>query len=205
MALTPEQVKSLKEQLIAQTQNLPENQKQEALEQINSLSPQALEAMLKQKGNSSGKEESVFRLIVQEKIPSEKIDENKFAIAVLEINPISKGHTLILPKNPAKDANSLPAQAFALAKTLSKRIMLKLKATSTEIQTETKFGELIINVIPVYDKPLSLNSPRHKASKEELKEISSSLKIKKKPKVERIKKEKTSSQGRILKLPRKIP
>lgn len=204
MALTPEQVKSLKEQLISQIQNLPEDKKQEALEQIESLSPQALEAMLKQRKDGE-KEESVFRLIVQEKIPSEKIDENKFAIAVLEINPISKGHTLILPKNPAKDANSLPAQAFALAKTLSKRIMLKLKATSTEIQTETKFGELIINVIPVYDKPLSLNSPRHKASKEELKEISSSLKIKKKPKVERIKKEKTSSQGRILKLPRKIP
>ena len=37
-------------------------------------------------------------MIIEEKIPSYKIQENK-AVAVLEINPISEGHTIVIPKN----------------------------------------------------------------------------------------------------------
>lgn len=207
MALTPEQVKSLKEQLTSQIQNLPEEQKKAAQAQIDSLSPQALELMLKQQENKQkGKEESIFRSIVSGEIPSSKIDENKFTLAVLEINPISKGHLIIIPKIPAKDSKSLPTSAFNLAKKLSKKITLKLKAKSCEIQTETKFGEMIINVIPIYEKELNINSPRYKAKKEELEEISSKLRVKKKPKIEKIKKTTGKpSESQILKLPRKIP
>jgi histidine triad (HIT) family protein len=204
MALNPEQIKSLKEQLKSQIQHLPEDKKQEALAQIESLSPQALEAMLKQQ-KGKGKEESVFRLIIEGKIPSAIINENTSALAVLEINPISKGHILIIPKKAAKNSKDIPVQALALAKSLSNKIISKLKAQTTEIQTETKFGEMIINIIPVYDKPVNLNSQRHKASKEELDEIGGKLKVKKKPKIERIKKEKKSSENQVLKLPRKIP
>lgn len=202
--LTQEQVKALKEQLKNQVQNLPEDKKQRALEHIDSLSPQALELMLKQQEK---KQENIFRLIVKREIPSTIIDENKYALAVLEINPVSKGHSLIIPKNPAKDAKSLPTQAFTLAKKLSKKIISKLKAKSAEIKIETKFGEMIINVIPIYDKPLDIDSPRHKASKEELEEVAGKLRTKKKLKIEKIKitKEKSSSQNQILKLPRKIP
>ena len=204
--LSPEQVKSLKEQLITQVQNLPEDKRKDAIAQINSLSPKALELMLKQQNKEEGKEKGIFRLIVEGKVPSALIYENKHAIAVLEINPISKAHTIIIPKTPAEDAKSLPTQAFTLAKKLSKKIISKLNAKSTEIQTETKFNEAIINIIPIYDKPLNINSPRHKASKEEIEEIASKLKSKKKPKIEKIKIEKRSTpQSQILKLPRKIP
>jgi histidine triad (HIT) family protein len=205
MALTPEQVKALKSQLLAQIQNLPEDKKTEAQAQIESLSPQALELMLKQQAKAE-KEQSVFRLIVKGEIPSAIVDENKEAIAVLEINPISKAHIIIIPRKPVTSAKEMPTKAFSLAKKLSKRITLKLKAKSAEIQTETKFREMIINIIPIYDKELNINSPRYKASKEELEEIAQEIRIRKKAKIEKIKKEKpVDLKTQILKLPRKIP
>ena len=60
-------------------------------------------------------------MIVDKDIASTIIDENKFAIAVLDINPISKGHTMIIPKKPVSDAKMLPGQSFSLAKKNSKK------------------------------------------------------------------------------------
>ena len=207
MALTPEQVKALKEQLISQVQNLPEDKKAEAIKQIESLSHGSLELMLQQQEGKAPKEYSIFRAIIDGEVPSVKVDENKVAIAVFEINPISRGHTIIIPKKPAVNPKDIPDEAFSLAKEVSKKITSELKASSTEIQAESKFGESIINIIPIYDKPLALNSPRKKASKEELEEILKSLNPIRKPKAEIIKKEvkRADSENRVLKLPRRIP
>jgi histidine triad (HIT) family protein len=205
MPLTPEQVKTLKEQLLNQIQNLPEEQKEEAEAQIENLSPEALEIMLKQQQSKSGLQEGIFRLIVNGDIPSKKIDENLEAIAVLEINPISKGHSIIIPKRAVSTIKDMPEKALALAKELSKRLIKKLKAKSAEIHTETKLGEAIINVIPIYDVPLNLNSPRKKASTNELEELEKKLRAKQKPKIEKIKIKKQMKASQILKIPRKIP
>ena len=123
MPLTPEQIQNLKAQLSEQIQHLPEDQKAEAQKQIDSLSPEALEAMLKQQKSKSSREKSIFRLIIEKQIPSYQIDENSQAIAVLEINPISQGHVIIIPRLAARNSRELPTQAFSLAKKISKRII----------------------------------------------------------------------------------
>jgi len=203
MTLTPEQIKALKKQLLSQIQNLPEAQKKEAQAQIESLSPEALELMLKQQEE---KQEPVFRLIIKGEIPSIKIGENEEALAVLEINPISKGHTIIISKSPAKSSKDIPEEAFKLAKRISKDITDKLKANSTEIQTESKFGETIINIIPIYNKPLTPDSPRKRVKKEELEEIANRLKEEHhEKKVEIIKIKTKEPENPILKMKRKIP
>lgn len=208
MPLTKEQINSLKEQLSEQIKHLPEEQKRAAQEQINSLSPEALEIMLKQSQSKekAQKEQSIFRSIISKEIPSITIDENKHALAVLDINPISKGHAIIIPKQPAKTSMELPNQALTLAKKLSKRIISKLKANSTEIQTEFKFGEIIVNIIPIYEEKLHLGSPRTQVNKEELEKIAQKLRPqKKKPKKEIRKEEPKPAPSEIIKLPRKIP
>jgi histidine triad (HIT) family protein len=43
-------------------------------------------------------EECVFCKIVRGEIPSEKVYEDDDFIAFLDVNPISKGHTLVVPK-----------------------------------------------------------------------------------------------------------
>jgi histidine triad (HIT) family protein len=41
---------------------------------------------------------SIFTKIVQGEIPSYKVAENELFYAFLDINPLSKGHTLVIPK-----------------------------------------------------------------------------------------------------------
>ncbi|MCU0642025.1 MAG: HIT domain-containing protein [archaeon] len=208
MALTPEQVRALKDQLLSQIEHLPPEKRAEAEKQIEELTPQALELMLKQQtAKEQGK--SPFRMIVDGEIPSKIIDENPDAIAVLEINPISKGHTIILSRKAARDAQELSNKSLALAKKISKKIVSKLKAKTAEIQTENKLGETIINIIPVYDIPLNINSPRQKAGESELDEVFSKLKGKreKKEKKQVIRKEAPSPapENQVIKWHRKIP
>ncbi len=45
-------------------------------------------------------EESLFTKIIRGEIPSNKIYENDHVYAFLDINPVNKGHTLVVPKVP---------------------------------------------------------------------------------------------------------
>lgn len=208
MALTKEQVKEIKRQLLEQVEHLPPEQKHEAINQIENMSEGSLELLLKQNQGKSSQE--VFRLIVSGEIPSIKIDENAEAIAVLDIKPISEGHIVIIPKSPAKNEKSIPEQAKELAKSLAKKLKNNLNAKSVEILVESKFGETIINVIPVYDKPLSLSSQRSQSVPEKLQELAEKIKkevIKLEKKAAEVIKltKKRSSRSRPLKLNKRIP
>lgn len=202
MPLSKEQIKELKTQLSKQIQHLPPQQRETAQKQINEMSSEALEEMLAQQQSQPSANKQIYRAIVSGEIPAKKIDENSAALAVLEIKPISKGHIIIIPKIPCNDSNTIPTQAFNLAKKISKKLMSKLKAKGAEIQTQFAFEEMIINVIPIYDKPLSLNSPRSEISENDLTELYILLRTKPKPKVIKIKK---SKKSKIIKLKRRIP
>ena len=205
MPLTPEQVTELKNQLKEQIGHLSPEQKREAEKQIEEMSAEALELMLKQQSSGGGK--TIFRMIVDGDVESIKVGENSSAVAVLDINPISKGHILIIPRKPVKLPKQIPKQAFALARELSKKITDNLKSKEVKAETEIKFGEAVLNIIPIYDKPLSASSPRTKATTEELNQIKRELetiRIENKPEkiIQRNPKEKKEP---ILKLNRRIP
>lgn len=197
MALTPEQVEDIKNQLREQIQHLPEERKQQALSQIEAMSPEAIEELVKQQRDKNGQsdpQKSIFRMIIDGDIDAIKIEENSFALAVLDINPISKGHLLVIPKQAVAKPSEIPSQAFALAKKLGKKIVKELKSKSFDIHTETKFGEAIVHVLPIYDSPLTLESQRQKASKEELEAIAKILRpIKRLPIIRTKKPKKTTT------------
>ena len=201
MSLTPEEIKEAKQQLFEQIKNLPPEKKAEAEKQINNLSIDAIESMLEQQSNAP----QIFRQILEGKIPSVKIGENSGAVAVLSTKSISKGHTIIIPKNPILDEKLLPPDVHSLSEETSKKIIDSLKCKSTSILSEKAFGEVIINIIPIYDKHLDLKSPREDNSLEKLEEIKRQIDIQKistapqKIKIEKPKKEK------IVKLKRRIP
>ena len=102
------------------------------------------------------------------------------------------------------DAKMLPAGVFGLAKKIAKKFATKLKAESSEIQTESAFGEVVVHAIPVYDKPVNINSPRNEASDEEMEEVYKKLRKIEKPKVVKIRKE-TKKKAEVLKLRRRVP
>ncbi len=206
--LSEEQVIELKNQLKAQITHLSPEKRIEAENQIDSLSSEALESMLNEQRSSrkdDSDNKSIFRRIIDGDIPSVKISENLSASAFLDITPVSKGNCIIIPKKAVNDAKKMPTGAFTLAKKISSRIISKLGAKTTEIQTENRFGEAYISIIPSYDKPLNINSPRKSAKIEELEIVAEILRVKKRnaklaPKPEPKEKKQESFQ-----IPRRIP
>jgi len=205
MSLTQEEIHDLKEQLKSQISHLSPDKKAEALKQIEEMSVEALEALIDQQKQQSSF--PVYRKIIEGEIPSTKIEENNEAIAVLDNKPISKGHTIIIPKEQVKSPKEIPQEAFKLAESLSKKITENLKAQSVRAETEIKFGEAIINLIPIYDKQLTISSQRTEASPEELQKIKQELEtIKIEKKVEHIKIEKKKeNRTHAIKMNRRIP
>ncbi|MEK6889214.1 MAG: HIT family protein [Nanoarchaeota archaeon] len=206
MALTKEQIAEVKKQLYTQVEHLPEEQKGEARIQIESLSEQAVESLIQQqKSRHSNSEEnkSIFRMIVDKEVSSLIFKENKKALAVLDINPISRGHLMIIPKEAVKKLSEIPAEVYNLAKESVKTLIKAFKPEKVSIETEAKFGEIILHVLPSYENPVSLSSPRQKSTMPELEEILSKIKPKEKKKIIRIKQK--TQKYESLKLNRRIP
>ncbi len=198
MSLSKEQISQLKKQLLEQVKHLPENQRKEAEKQIENLSDKAIEEMLESQNESQNE---IFREIVSGKIPSKKIAENKEAIAVLEIKPISKGHVLVIPKERLKDIDKVPGEVAILIDKVSKLLIEKLKLKDVKIIPELKLGEVIINIIPVYEKDLNLESERSIAKEEELDKMIEA--INKKQEIQEAKSE--AKKEELKKFPRRIP
>ena len=63
--------------------------------------------------------DSIFSKIIRNEVESHKIYEDDFVIAILDINPLSEGHTLVIPKEPAETIDELSDdQASALGRVL---------------------------------------------------------------------------------------
>ena len=202
------QTEHLKKQLIEHIEkSFPEDKKEFAKKQIENMNSGQLEEFLKKNQLIKTREKSggcVFCSIVSGEINSYKIDENKKSLAVLEINPVSKGHTIIIPKEHVSSSGKVPVSVFSLAKSIAKKLKTKLKPKSTEISSSNLFGHEIINVIPLYgDENIT---KKHPAKPEELDELQKIL-VKIEKKTQKTKKIKANSKkpGKKIWLPKRIP
>jgi histidine triad (HIT) family protein len=57
--------------------------------------------------------ETVFAKILRGEIPCHRVHEDAFVLAFLDVNPISRGHTLVIPKEPAETLDQLSDDAAA--------------------------------------------------------------------------------------------
>ncbi len=57
--------------------------------------------------------ETIFTHIISGKIPCHKVLENELVLAFLDIAPLSPGHTLVIPKVPARTLDEVPAETAA--------------------------------------------------------------------------------------------
>lgn len=75
-------------------------------------------------------EPSIFTRIIDGEIPSYKLYEDEHVIAILDIQPLTKGHTLVIPKEPAPSMDELGEDsAAALGRVLPRISRAVLKAT----------------------------------------------------------------------------
>jgi histidine triad (HIT) family protein len=74
--------------------------------------------------------DSIFGKIIRGEIPSYKVYEDAEVLAFLDINPLSRGHTLVIPKEPAETLDQLSdASAAALGRVMPRICRAVMAAT----------------------------------------------------------------------------
>lgn len=77
--------------------------------------------------------ETIFGKILSGAIPCHKVYEDEHVLAFLDINPLSTGHTLVIPKEPAKTLDALSDEsAAALGKVLPRICRAVIAVTGVE-------------------------------------------------------------------------
>ena len=215
MAFSPEQISEIKKQIISQINStFPEDKKAESISRIESMNDSEIIEFLEQnnlirdeQGNPAESGNCVFCSILSGQIPSTKISEDKNSVAILELNPLSEGHTLIIPK---EHRNEIPEETEEFAKKIKSLLKNSLNPKDVLLEHGSLFGHAMINAIPVYTD--QIETQRKKSTPEELKKTkekifseTSSKNIKKSEE----KNEKTNEPEKInlknMKIPRRIP
>lgn len=157
----------------------PEENKDESKQQILAMSEEELVNFLKQNGLIKEQEESteqkcVFCSIASGEIPSTLIDNSEKAIAILDINPVSEGHILVIPKEHITTQELIPAEAKTLAKNIAEKLQKVFSPKKVEIEESEAMGHHMINVFPVYESE-SLTSQRKRKTPQELNEVKAKI------------------------------
>ena len=124
---------------------------------------------------------TIFTKIVNGELPSYKVAENEKFLAFLDINPLARGHTLVIPKKEVDYIfdieDELYKELFAFAKKVGRAID---KAIPCERVGITVIGLEIahahIHLIPInsiYD--MDFKQPKLKLSEQEFEDISNKI------------------------------
>lgn len=77
--------------------------------------------------------DTIFSRILRGEIPSFKVYEDDLVFAFLDIGPLSVGHTLVIPKEPAATLDALSdASAAAIGRVLPRLCRAVMKATGAK-------------------------------------------------------------------------
>ena len=74
---------------------------------------------------------TIFSRIIKGEIPSYKVAEDDRYYAFLDINPLTKGHTLVVPKQEVDYLFDLDDQTLGDMMVFAKKIARKIKEKST--------------------------------------------------------------------------
>ncbi len=142
------------------------------------LTPEQIEFLKKHQS-----QQCIFCGIALGQINSYKIYEDNDLVAVLDINPASNGHVILIPKMHLKYSYELPLKIFEIANLISKKIKEVLGYDTTILVANgslagEKFDHLTVNIIPRYEKDnLNFSWNPKKADEKDLIELNNKLKI----------------------------
>tara|TARA_B100001057_G_scaffold167479_1_gene168197 strand:- start:4478 stop:4870 length:393 start_codon:yes stop_codon:yes gene_type:complete len=124
---------------------------------------------------------SIFTKIVRKEIPSYKVHENDRFYAFLDINPLKKGHTLVIPKNEidyifdleSDEYQNLWGFAKVVANGMSKVIDCK-RISIVVMGLEVPHAH--IHLIPLDNmNDINFNQPKLDLSSEEMQQIADKI------------------------------
>ena len=77
--------------------------------------------------------ETIFTKILRNEIPCHRVYEDELVLAFLDINPISRGHTLVIPREPAETIDQLGEEsAAAIGRVLPRIARAVMAATGAQ-------------------------------------------------------------------------
>lgn len=195
MALTEEESKKIKEHLLTQLTNFPKDKREQIKNQINSMTTEQIESFVEQNKLTHLNGQCIFCSIVKGESKSYKIAENTSNIAILEINPLSKGHSLIIPmEHEAKISESTKE----LAKEVSEKLKDKFDPKIINSKETNIMGHPIIELTPIYGG----ETEKKQATEEELEKLQKEITLEEIPETEE---ELEKVNEEIPKLPPRIP
>ena len=124
---------------------------------------------------------SIFSKIVAGEIPSYKVAENDKFYAFLDINPMTKGHTLVIPKQEVDYIFDLEDSTLAEMTVFAKKIALAMqKAIPCQRIGMMVIGMEVphahIHLIPINkESDMILSNPRQKFDQKQFQEIAESI------------------------------
>ena len=185
MTFTKEEADNIKEHLLKQLSNFPEDKRTEIKEQIESMNPEQIEKFVNQNNLTHLGSSCIFCSIVGGKTNSFQIAEDEKNIAILELNPLSRGHTLIVPK---EHSNEISTSSKIFAEKISKIIEKKFNPKEIKTNEIEIMEHKLLEIIPIYGD----ETERKQISEIELKNLQEEI-LKK----EEIKKEKVEEISKI--------
>ncbi len=124
---------------------------------------------------------SIFTKIVNGEIPSYKVAEDEDFFAFLDINPLSKGHTLVIPKKEVDYLFDLDDDLYSGLNLFAKKIALAIEKSvdckrigTAVIGLEVPHAH--IHLVPIKDLgDLNFANPKLKLSDKEFKSIAEKI------------------------------
>ena len=126
---------------------------------------------------------TIFTRIVRGEIPSYKVAEDERFFAFLDINPLTKGHTLVVPKQETDYLFDLDDRALAGMIVFAKRIARKLKEKIeckkvAVVVLGLEVPHAHIHLIPIQDeKDVDFHKEKLKLSPEEFRAIADTISL----------------------------
>ena len=164
MTISQEQAEEIKDRLLKQLENFPEDKRDQITEQINSMTTEQLEQFIQQNKLAHLEGNCIFCSIASGETQSYKIAEDSSFIAILELNPLSKGHVLIVPK---QHLDKIPDTVNPLMQQVKNKLKEKFSPNEIKINEIQIMGHALLELIPIYGN----ETERHKASEKELQSL----------------------------------
>ena len=126
---------------------------------------------------------TIFTRIVRGEIPSYKVAEDERFFAFLDINPLTKGHTLVVPKQETDYLFDLDDRTLADMIVFAKRIALKLKEKIeckrvAVVVLGLEVPHAHIHLIPIQDeKDVDFRKEKLKLSPDEFRAIADTISL----------------------------
>jgi histidine triad (HIT) family protein len=124
---------------------------------------------------------TIFSKIVKGEIPSYKIAEDENFYAFLDIAPLAKGHTLVIPKKEVDYLFDLDDDTYAGLQLFAKKVAVALKEAIPCVKVGVavlglEVPHAHIHLVPMQsEKDINFNNPKLKLTPEEFNEVRSAI------------------------------